>query len=144
VSTAVTEGPDGSDALKDAAAERAYAAIKTLLDAKDAEIAALKAELKLDSEAWAELHTLRLAVQGPDGFATWQAAAVAERVRRVKAEAGIAALREALGKISRWELPEAVGRDGQPCSYTLEYGSNGARAYIRAIADAAITQVVQA
>lgn len=46
VSTAVTEGPDGSDALKDAAAERAYAAIKTLLDAKDAEIAALKSDLR--------------------------------------------------------------------------------------------------
>lgn len=35
---------------------------------------------------WAEIHTLRAAVAGPDGYATWQDAAVAERVRRVKAE----------------------------------------------------------
>lgn len=31
---------------------------------------------------WAEIHRLRAAVQGPDGFATWQEAATAERVRR--------------------------------------------------------------
>lgn len=45
----------------------------------------------LDSEEdpvrlWAEIHLLRADLQGPDGFATWQDAAVAERVRRVKAE----------------------------------------------------------
>jgi len=45
----------------------------------------------LDSEEdparlWAEVHRLRAAVQGPDGYETWQAAATAERVRRVKAE----------------------------------------------------------
>lgn len=63
---------------------------------RDAEIAALKAEIKLDSAAWAELHTLRVSVQGPDGFATWRDAAVDERVRRVKAEHEIAALKAAL------------------------------------------------
>jgi hypothetical protein len=40
---------------------------------------------------WAEIHALRAAVKGPDGFATWQDAAVAERVRRVKAEQALAA-----------------------------------------------------
>ena len=35
---------------------------------------------------WAEIHLLRAAVQGPDGYATWKDAAVAERVRRVHAE----------------------------------------------------------
>lgn len=40
---------------------------------------------------WAEIHRLRAAVQGPDGYETWQQAAVAERVRRVKAEAALAA-----------------------------------------------------
>ena len=35
---------------------------------------------------WAEIHRLRAAVQGPAGYATWQDAATAERVRRVKAE----------------------------------------------------------
>jgi len=48
----------------------------------------------LDSEEdparlWAEIHTLRAAAKGPDGYATWQQAATAERVRRVKAEACI-------------------------------------------------------
>jgi hypothetical protein len=35
---------------------------------------------------WAEIFRLRAAVQGPDGYATWQEAATAERVRRVRAE----------------------------------------------------------
>lgn len=47
----------------------------------------LAAEAKDDpAELWAEIHRLRSAVQGPDGYATWQEAATAERVRRVKAE----------------------------------------------------------
>ena len=49
----------------------------------------------LDSEEdvgflWAEIHRLRAALQGPDEYATWQDAAVAERVRRVKAEKDLA------------------------------------------------------
>lgn len=40
---------------------------------------------------WAEIHRLRAAVQGPDGYATWQDAATAERVRRVAAEKALAA-----------------------------------------------------
>jgi hypothetical protein len=35
---------------------------------------------------WAEIHRLRDAIRGPEGYATWHEAAVAERVRRVKAE----------------------------------------------------------
>ena len=35
---------------------------------------------------WAEIARLNSALQGPEGFATWQDAAVAERIRRVKAE----------------------------------------------------------
>ncbi len=35
---------------------------------------------------WAEIHRLRAAAQGPDGYATWQEAATAERLRRVQAE----------------------------------------------------------
>ncbi len=40
---------------------------------------------------WAEIHRLRAAVQGPDGYATWQEAATAERVRRVAAEKALTA-----------------------------------------------------
>ena len=36
---------------------------------------------------WAEIVRLQAAVAGPDGYASWQEAATAERVRRVKAEA---------------------------------------------------------
>lgn len=35
---------------------------------------------------WAEIARLQAAVAGPDGYATWQEAATAERVRRVRAE----------------------------------------------------------
>jgi hypothetical protein len=41
---------------------------------------------------WAEIHRLRAAVAGPDGFASWQDAATNERIRRVRAEARIAEL----------------------------------------------------
>lgn len=43
----------------------------------------------MDAEHWKELYALREAVKGPEGFATWQDAAVAERVRRVKLEAKV-------------------------------------------------------
>lgn len=42
---------------------------------------------------WAEIARLRAAVAGPDGYASWQDAATAERVRRVRAEAELAKLR---------------------------------------------------
>ena len=35
---------------------------------------------------WAEIHRLRAAVQGPQGYASWQEAATHERERRVTAE----------------------------------------------------------
>lgn len=41
---------------------------------------------------WAEIHTLRAALEGPHGFDSWQDAAVAERRRRVKVEQSLKAL----------------------------------------------------
>lgn len=41
---------------------------------------------------WAEIARLTAAVKGPDGYASWQAVATDERIRRVKAEAELAAL----------------------------------------------------
>ena len=38
---------------------------------------------------WAEIWRLREAVKGPDGYDTWQEAATAERLRRVRAEAAV-------------------------------------------------------
>jgi hypothetical protein len=40
----------------------------------------------MDAEDWAELYRLREEVKGPDGYATWKDAAVAERILRVRAE----------------------------------------------------------
>lgn len=61
-------------------------------------VSAMSAKLGplLDSEEdparlWAEIHLLRAAMQGPDGYSTWHEAAVAERVRRVRAERALAA-----------------------------------------------------
>jgi hypothetical protein len=60
----------------------------------DAMLAAAPAPVAQGDEAkwtkadlWAEIHRLRSEAAGPDGFATWKDAAVAERVRRVRAEA---------------------------------------------------------
>lgn len=54
--------------------------------------------------AWAEVHRLRAAVAGPEGYATWRDAATDERVKRLAAEreigerdATIARLREDAG-----------------------------------------------
>lgn len=38
------------------------------------------------SQLWAEIHRLRAQLAGPGEYATWQEAAVAERLRRIKAE----------------------------------------------------------
>ena len=43
------------------------------------------------SVLWAEIIRLQSAVQGPAGYATWQDAATAERIRRVKAERALVA-----------------------------------------------------
>jgi len=64
-----------------------------------------------DAEVWAELHTLREAVKGPDGFATWQDAATAERVRRVKAENELKELKEKLAKQAYVKLGESEVRE---------------------------------
>jgi hypothetical protein len=56
-----------------------------------------------DSESWAELFRLREEVKGPERFATWKDAAVAERVKLTElkeklagSEAEIAALKQGL------------------------------------------------
>ena len=57
-------------------------------------------------------------------------------------EAEIARLREALETIESWRLPETseVWPSGNPVSYEGQYGSNGARSYMREVARAALTK----
>jgi hypothetical protein len=47
----------------------------------------------MDAEHWAELHRLRVEIKGPDGFASWKDAAVAERLRANKVQATLDDLR---------------------------------------------------
>lgn len=42
---------------------------------------------------WAEIHKLREALKGPDGFDTWQDAAVAERLRCTALKGALQSLR---------------------------------------------------
>lgn len=37
-----------------------------------------------NAELWAEIHRLRAAVKGPDGYETWQDAATDEKLKRVR------------------------------------------------------------
>lgn len=46
-------------------------------------------------DLWAEIHRLRAAVKGPEGFASWQQAATAERGRRARYERELRNISEA-------------------------------------------------
>lgn len=50
-------------------------------------------------EAWRQVHLFKTEAGGPDGFATWKDAAINERLRRVKAEAELTALRERMARL---------------------------------------------
>lgn len=54
---------------------------------------------KFDAELWAELYTLREAVKGPEGYTSWQDAAVDERMKRHAAERTLAAKQEEVDKM---------------------------------------------
>lgn len=56
----------------------------------------------------------------------------------VAAPQAVEAMREALERIARWELPEAFDRQGNPSSYTVQYGSNGAQDYMQGVARAGL------
>jgi hypothetical protein len=46
-------------------------------------------------DLWVEIHRLRAAVKGPEGFSSWQQAATAERVRRARYERELRNIAEA-------------------------------------------------
>lgn len=50
-----------------------------------------------------------------------------------------AALVAALQRVAAWELPDVMCEDGKIRSFTVEYGSNGAREFFRTVAHAALT-----
>lgn len=56
---------------------------------------------------WAEIHRLRAAVAGPEGYASWQEAATAERVGRKRAERALdAALCAMTPQPPQWPRPQ--------------------------------------
>ena len=58
-------------------------------------------------DLWAEIHRLRAAVKGPEGFASWQQAATAERGRRARYERELRNISEAQRfDRSAFEVPE--------------------------------------
>ena len=92
-----------------------------------AEIERLNAVITKDDYAqlWAECHTLRCEIKGPDGFETWKDAAVYERIERVKAKAEIKLLtaeRDTLKceQTMLRDLLATIHRDGG--QYAAEHG----------------------
>ena len=66
-------------------------------------------------DLWAEIYRLRAAVKGPEGYDSWQDAATAERIRRVKAEAAQPAQAVTDDMVNRflgWQLPKDFHPDG--------------------------------
>ena len=64
-------------------------------------------------ELWAEIYRLRAAVAGPAGFASWQEAATAERVLRVKTQAAIGSLAEVAEERARQDAKWGSQHDDQ-------------------------------
>jgi hypothetical protein len=54
---------------------------------------------KFDAELWAELYTLREAVKGPQGYTSWQDAAVDERMKRHAAERKLSSHEAEVGRL---------------------------------------------
>ncbi len=86
---------------------------------------------------WAEIARLQCAIQGPQGFASWQDAATDERIRRVKAEAELYALKaqqpqpvppltmDQIADVIRESRMNATARDGST-SYRPRRRARGA------------------
>lgn len=70
-------------------------------------------------DLWAEIHRLRAAVAGPDGYASWQDAATDERIRRGRVERE---LRDAQATIANYRASHDALRDwAQECRDQVLY-----------------------
>lgn len=83
----------------------------------------------------AEIYKLVTGATGEPG--RWNGAEPVREYMRAAVEKA-ESYREALKQIAAWRLPEVSGLDGALSSYTAEYGSNGARDYMRALASEAL------
>lgn len=90
------------------------------------------------SMLWAEIIRLREALKGPDGYATWQEAATAERVRRVKAEQAAQAVAPA-GNTPYDEGPftiaQAVALPGVPAGWQIDLDEDASETLKKTIGD---------
>ena len=105
----------------------------------------------LMAEAAELIDTLRAQLEAAERWAAHQGALrMAAEARAEAAEAECARLLTALGTVADWDLPETgeTWPSGGPVSFEAQYGSNGARDYMRAVArkaiDAARTKEQQA
>ena len=86
---------------------------------------------------WAEIHTLRAAVAGPKGYASWQEAATSERMRRVRKDQQIETLLR--GITDARCLMDPIWRERMGAESVREYVQRGLRCIDSAIADCQFT-----
>lgn len=122
-----------------AKAEAMYRDAERLLTMGERELHAENAALTKQANAYKTL-TESLDARNAtllSGRAKWREAVntlASERQANAMLTGEIAALRSALERVAAWDLP---------VSYTLDYGSNGARDFMRNIAREALAQAVQ-
>jgi predicted Zn-ribbon and HTH transcriptional regulator len=75
-------------------------------------------------EVWAELHKARAALKGPDGFESWQDAAVNERVRRARAVDALRHAKKFIEELRVPQNPEQAGAQVLRGSWALEKINN--------------------
>ncbi|MEY4636526.1 MAG: hypothetical protein RJA55_2324 [Acidobacteriota bacterium] len=86
---------------------------------------------------WAEIHTLRAAVAGPKGYASWQEAATSERMRRVRKEQQIETLLR--GITDARCLMDPIWRERMGAESVLECVKRGLRCIDSAVTDCQFT-----
>ena len=86
---------------------------------------------------WAEIHTLRAAVAGPKGYATWQEAATSERMRRVRKEQQIETLLR--GITDARCLMDPIWRERMGAEQVREHVQRGMQCITSAVTDCQFT-----
>jgi len=86
---------------------------------------------------WAEIHTLRAAAAGPNGYATWQEAATSERMRRVRNEQQIENLLRGITEARC--LMDPIWRERMGAEQVREHVQRGLRCIDSAVTDCQFT-----
>ena len=135
-----SKGPDGFASWKDAAIAARISASPAVVDQPpvavvDEDEDGLFADFETEIGVVVKRGDKLYAAPQPQ-----QIAEPADKQGEVSSADVVRGLRQALRRIAAWELPQAQDREGNPSSYTAEYGSNGAREYFRAVAADALKE----